>query len=152
MTETERLLAIEEIKSVKAKYLRGVDTGDSDLVRGILAEDCVLDYNGCWVDPASGHDFMPAMNVVVHGNGSWSSALSKMGIVTVHHCHNVELEFASDSSASAIWSMTDRFFMPAGSEYSRLTGFGYYHETYLKIDGAWKIKTTRVARLRCEGA
>ena len=60
MTETERLAAIEAIKQAKAKYWRGVDLGDGDLVKSVLAEDCELDYHGCCVDPQSGIDHLPA--------------------------------------------------------------------------------------------
>jgi len=58
MNDTERQRAIEDIKQAKARYFRGVDTSDSELVRGILADDCVLDYNGCCTDPATGRDFL----------------------------------------------------------------------------------------------
>ncbi len=47
MTETERLAAIEAIRQLKARYWRGVDLGDGELVRSVLAEDCELDYHGC---------------------------------------------------------------------------------------------------------
>ncbi len=47
MDNIERLLATDEITQLKARYFRGVDTCDGDLVRAILAEDCVLDYMGC---------------------------------------------------------------------------------------------------------
>jgi len=150
MNEIDRLSAIEEIKGIKADYFRGVDTGDSELVRNILAEDCILDYNGCFVDPATGEDFFPAMNVILHGHAKWSSALAESGIVSAHQGHNVKIEIISDSTASAIWSMTDRLFFPAGSPHSQITGYGYYHETYEKIDDAWKIKTIRMSRLRVE--
>ena len=43
MNEIERLTAIEQIKQVKARYFRGVDSCDGELVRSLLAEDCVLD-------------------------------------------------------------------------------------------------------------
>ncbi|HXK26045.1 MAG TPA: nuclear transport factor 2 family protein [Myxococcota bacterium] len=151
MNEIERLIAIEEIKQAKARYFRGVDTADTALVKGVLADDCVLDYNGCCVDPASGRDFLPAMNVVMRGSASWtSSALSSAGIVSVHHSHNAEVTLTGDNSADAIWSMTDRLYLPVGAPYSLMTGFGYYHETWVKTDGAWRIKTLRISRLRVE--
>jgi hypothetical protein len=68
MTDSERLSAIEDIKQVKARYFRGVDSGDPALVRAILADECVRDYNGCCTDPATGRDFLPAMNVVLRGS------------------------------------------------------------------------------------
>ena len=149
----ERLAAIEEIKQVKARYFRGIDSGDGALVRSILAEDCVLDYTGCCTDPASGRDFLPAMNVVMRGRASWASAgLRALGIVSVHHGHNCEIALTGEDAASAVWSMTDRLFMPAGGPYSVMTGYGYYHETYERAEGAWRIKTLRIERIRVEAA
>ena len=151
MNEVEQLKAIEEIKVVKARYFRGVDTNDAELVRGILADDCVLDYMGCCTDPATGKDYLPAMNVVMRGKASWSSeGLAASGIVSTHHGHNCEVTLTGDNTASAIWSMTDRLFMPAGAPMSVMTGHGYYHETYEKTDGRWKIKSLRIQRIRVE--
>jgi hypothetical protein len=153
MNDIERLTAIEEIKQAKACYFRGVDTSDGDLVRSILAEDCVLDYRGCCTDPKSGQDFLPAMNVVMRGAASWlADGLASIGIVSVHQGHNCQVTFTSDTTADVIWSMTDRLFMPPGAPFSRMTGYGYYHETYEKTDGHWKIKTLRIVRLRVEAA
>jgi hypothetical protein len=153
MNELERLSAIEEIKGVKARYFRGVDSGDAELVRGILAEDCVLDYMGCCTDPATGRDFLPAMNVVTRGSASWSSnGFAKAGIVSVHQGHHCEIEVTNPTTATGIWSMTDRLFMPPGAPFSQMTGYGHYHETYEKVGGAWKIKTLRIERIRVEGA
>ena len=81
------------IRLVKARYFRGVDCDDGDLVRSILATDCELDYRGCCTDPATGKDFMPAMNVVMKGRDSWvSGAFRKAGIVSIHQGHQGEIE------------------------------------------------------------
>jgi hypothetical protein len=153
MNDVEQLQAIEAIKQVKARYFRGVDTSDGELVRGILADDCVLDYRGCCTDPKSGRDFLPAMNVVLRDSAAWSAdGLSAVGIVSVHHGHNGDVTLISDTEASAIWAMTDRLYMPAGAPYSLMTGYGYYHETYVKVGGAWKIKTIRIKRIRVEAS
>ena len=152
MTEIERLAAIEAIRRVKATYFRGVDTEDGDLVRSILAADCALDYNGCCTDPKSGRDLMPAMNVVLKGRDNWQSgAFAKAGITSVHQGHQAEIEVTSDTTARAIWAMTDRLYMPAGAPYGVMRGFGYYHETYVKEADGWKIATLRIERLRVEG-
>lgn len=151
MNELERLVAIEEIRQVKAKYFRGVDISDGELVRSVLAEDCVLDYLGCCTDPKSGVDFLPAMNIVMRGAASWSSdGLSKAGITSVHHGHNGEVSIESETKASAIWPMMDLLYMPPGAPYALMTGYGFYHETYEKIAGAWKLKTLRIERIRVE--
>jgi hypothetical protein len=151
MEASQRLEAIEAIKRVKARYFRGVDTSTPDLVRSLLAADCVLDYRGCCTDPTTGRDFFPEMNIVVRGREAWSSqGLKAMGIVSVHQGHHCEVTLETDASASSIWSMTDRLFMPVEAAFAELTGYGHYHETYEKDSGTWMLKTLRIERIRVE--
>lgn len=151
MNDLERLSAIEEIKQAKARYFRAIDTRDIEMARNIMAEDCVLDYRGSCTDPATGRNFVPDTDSVVHGRNAWSTdALIQAGIVSVHQGHNCEITFDSDTTASVIWSMTDRLYMPAGAAFTLMTGYGHYHETYEKIGRAWKLKTLRLTRLRVE--
>jgi SnoaL-like domain len=151
MDETERLAAIEAIRDLKAKYWRGVDQSDGALVRSVLAENCVLDFRGCCTDPTSGVDFLPEMNIVMKGRDTWQAA-ALLGYVTSHQGHQAEIEVHSPDSAKAIWTFTDRFFYPPGMKYRRFTGYGYYHETYVREGGAWKLATTRITRLWVEAA
>lgn len=145
----DHLAALEAIRQVKARYFRGVDTGDAALVRSILAEDCVLDYTGCFVDPATGKDYFPALGIVMRGRKAWpDESLAAQGIISAHQGHTCEIELTGDTTAKAIWSMSDHLFMPAGSPYYRIEGQGHYHETYEQTDGAWRIKTLRMSRIR----
>ena len=151
MIESERLAAIEAIRHLKAAYWRGVDTGDDALVRSILSENCVLDYRGCCTDPVSGRDFLPVMNVVMKGRDRWvTKALA--GYVTVHQGHQAEITVTTADSATGIWAFSDRFFYPPGGPYATFTGYGHYHETYVKEPDGWKLATTRITRLRVEAA
>ena len=147
----DQCAAIEGVRTAKARYFRGVDTSDGELVRSILAEDCVLDYRGCCTDPASGIDHLPAMNLVVRGRASWSDGgLRAAGIVSQHQGFMPDISVTGDASATALWGMTDRLWMPAAAPFRCLTGFGWYHETYTLEDGAWRIKTLRLERIRVE--
>lgn len=151
MTETERLAAIEAIRTVKATYFRGVDTEDGDLVRSILAADCRLDYRDCFVDPKSGTDFMPSVNLVLEGRDSWvSGTFTKAGITSVHQGHQAEIEVTGTTTARAIWAMTDRLFMPPGTPFGLMQGFGFYHDTYVREADGWKIATLSIKRTRVE--
>jgi hypothetical protein len=151
MTEIERLAAIEAIKQIKARYWRGVDLCDGELVRSVLAEDCELDYHGCCADPQTGVDHLPAMNVTLRGRDTWvSDGMARFGIVSVHQGHQADIEITSPDIAKGIWAFTDRMFFPAGGDISRLTGYGFYYETYVRVGGAWQIKTTRITRIRVE--
>jgi hypothetical protein len=151
MTEGERLAAIEEIKQLKAKYWRGVDSSDGALVRSILAENCELDYIGCCTDPVSGQDHMPAMNVVLKGRDSWiADAFKTAGIVTVHQGYQNEITVTGPDTATGIWAFADRFFLPPGGAFTRLTGYGHYHDAYRLTTEGWKLQKTRITRLWVE--
>jgi len=151
MTELERLAAIEEIRTVKAKYWRGCDSFDDELVRSILAEDCVLDYRGAMTDPVTGIDQMPETNLVLKGREAWSMAsLGEANIVSVTQGHQHEITFSSDTSAEAIWYFTDHLFLPPGGPFTRLTGYGRYHDTYEKAAEGWKLKNLRSKRFWIE--
>lgn len=155
MNDIERLIAIEDIKRAKARYFRGIDTGNPELVRTILAEACVLDFRGCWIDPETGRDYFPTINIVMRGAASWCpEGFSGLGVVSnhrsVHQGFNCDVEFTSDTTADVVWAMHDRLFWPAGEEYSLINGYGYYYETYVRENGNWKINTLRVSRLRTE--
>lgn len=154
MDTCEKLAAIEAIKQLKARYWRGVDDGDPALVRSILADDCELDYRGCAVDPVSGIDHMPWLNMVLSGRDSWPDDTGAIGskVVTVHQGNDPDITVESASFARGIWSFTDRFFMPAGSPIVRFTGWGRYYETYENKGDGWKLKTTRITRYRVEVA
>jgi hypothetical protein len=106
---------------------------------------------GCFVDPVTGRDFFPAMSIVVRGKSGWSSrGLAALGIISAHEGHDSDIELLEDGSARAIWSMTDRLWMPAGFPFAMLTGYGHYHETYEKAGNDWKLKTLRLTRIRVE--
>jgi hypothetical protein len=152
MTDAERMAAIEAIKQVKARYFRGADTGDVALMRDCFTEDCVLDYTDCFVDPASGRDFLDTYSSVIRGKAQWPAlSLKDVGIVSVHQGHQAEVEITSDTTADAIFAMTDRLYLPPGAPVTEITGYGMYHESYVKDAGGWKIRTLRLERQRVEG-
>jgi hypothetical protein len=68
-------------------------------------------------------------------------------VITVHHAHMPEIELTSATTARGIWAMEDMLRWSDGQE---LHGYGHYHETYEKADGAWRIKTLTLTRLRTD--
>jgi hypothetical protein len=154
MTKISDVSEIEAIRQAKARYIRGVDEGDAALVRAILHPDCELDYRGCFVDPATGRDWFPAMGIVLKGRDQFGSALVDLGIVSVHQVYNPEIELTGSAAARAVFPMTDRLWFPSSGDWpcTVLTCYGHYRETWEKVGGEWLLRTTRVTRLRVEGA
>lgn len=127
---------VEAIKQLKARYFRTMDTKDWDGMRRVLADDVTVDTT------ASGGG-------IVEGADTFMTFLRETigDVVTVHHGHMPEIELTSSRTAVGIWAMEDRLRWPNGAE---MQGFGHYHETYEKTDGAWRIRTSTLTRLRVD--
>jgi SnoaL-like domain len=143
MTESQQLLAIEEIKQLKARYFRCMDTKDWAGFEAVFALDATVDYSP---PGANSTEWSAAgrANIVAFVRKTVELA------ITVHHGHMAEVEVTSPTTARAIFAMEDLIWWPEGSRRRTLHGWGHYHETYARIDGKWMIKTLRLTRLRVE--
>ena len=142
MDEVERLIAIEEIKQLKARYFRCMDTKDWDGLAGVFAPDAVMDMSG----ETGGDDGVVRgrAEIVEFVRGAIES------VETVHHGHTPEIEITSPSTARGIWAMEDRLRWRDGGPLRTMHGAGHYHETYERIEGEWFIRTTTLTRLRVD--
>ena len=128
---------IEAVKQLKARYFRTMDTKDWAGMREVFAPDVHIDVSadgaGVFDDADS---FMAMLEDVLRD------------VVTVHHGHMPEIELTSPTTATGLWAMEDRLRFPEGGPISELHGYGHYHETYVKLDDAWRIQSMRLDRLR----
>jgi uncharacterized protein (TIGR02246 family) len=135
-SDLERLVAIEAIKQLKARYFRTIDTKDWDALRHVFTDDVVMDTR-----ESGGNVMTGAMQCVAF----LQEAIGD--VVTVHHGHTPEIEVTSPTAATGIWAVEDMLRWPDGRE---LHGYGHYHETYENADGTWRIKTLVLSRLRMD--
>ena len=140
MENVERLVAIEEIKQLKARYFRCMDTKDWDGLADVFSADAVLDHTAAEVD----HTVHGAREIA----GFIRDAISE--VVTVHHGHMPEIQVDSPTTARGTWAMEDMLWWPDGDTARSMHGYGHYHEDYVKVDGEWKIQVNRLTRLRVE--
>ncbi len=146
MTDLDRLVAIEEIRQLKARYFRSMDTKDWAGLESVFAPDAELDMQGEAADKSKA-----AEGLVVGGaNVAAFIRNAVIDLLTVHHGHMPEIEITSPTTAKGIWAMEDLLRWPEGASVKTLHGFGHYHETYRKVDGAWRIQTSRLSRLRLD--
>ncbi len=127
---------IEDIKRLKARYFRCLDTKDWPGLRTVFTDDVVADST-------------EAGGQVVTGAEAFIAFLQEVlaGATTVHQGHMPEIEFTSPTTATGIWALHDIVIWPTGL---RLDGHGHYHETYAKIDAGWRIATSRLTRLHAD--
>jgi SnoaL-like domain len=142
MSDSAALLAIEEIKTVKARYFRFIDTKNWNGLRQLFAEDAVLDVS----------DDLPGC--VITGAEQFVDTVSNLlaDAVSVHHGHCPEIELTSAVAARGIWPMEDSVWWPQSSlsPMKAFHGYGHYYETYQHSRAHWVIKTMQLRRLRVE--
>ena len=127
---------VEAIRGLKARYFRTIDTKDWEAFRQVLADDVEIDTTDSGGDLQKGADDFVTFLIEAIGPA-----------VTVHHGYTPEIELTSDTTATGIWAMDDLLQWPDGTT---LHGYGHYHEAYEKTDGQWRIKTTKLTRLRMD--
>ena len=127
---------IEAICRLKARYFRTMDTKDWTGMRQVFADDVVMDTS-------------EAGGGIVEGADEFMAFLqgTLAGTVTVHQGHMPEIDVTSPTSATGIWALNDIVIWPTGM---RLDGYGHYYETYEKIAGQWRIKTSKLTRLHAD--
>jgi len=149
MNDIERLLAIESIKQLKARYFRLLDTKAWADLTALFTDDAVMDMRESTNVRDESNLFIGGPAFVRNLRGFIEP------LVTVHHGHTPEIEVTSDHTASAVWAMEDTLWVPdsvaSPLPFKVLNGHGHYHETYERnADGRWLIKSSRLTRLRVD--
>jgi len=130
------LLNLEELRALKARYCRYVDTKQWDAWRGIFTEDVV--FAGLSAPFATLDEFIETQRC-------------RLGdAVSVHHCHTPELELTGPQTAKGLWAMCDYVEYPWQAERRGFVGYGFYDEEYRLEEGEWKISRLRMERLRID--
>ena len=137
MSDVERLIALEEIRMLKARRIRALDTQDWETYEALHAPDHVSHNEGEqeWVGAKANTERVARMN-------------REMGIVSVHHAHTPEIKLLSPTEATGVWAMEDNLYWKQGEEEHWLRGFGFYHESYEKRDGRWVFTRRNLRRIK----
>ncbi|SCW53409.1 SnoaL-like domain-containing protein [Sphingobium faniae] len=152
MKTLEDLIAIEQIRLVKARYLRAIDLKDMDLLRSVVADDVEVDGRGATTDPRTGMNLTPGVTGEVICGADKLIAAVGAGLphmTTIHHVTSGEITVDDEDHASGIWPMFDRLIFSQGPV-SVMSGYGHYFETYERINGVWKIKSLKLTRISVE--
>lgn len=126
---------VEEIKKLKARYFRALDSKDWELYASVFAEDAVVDLRN-------------AGGALYQGSEEFVAYARALTIVqSVHQGHMPEIELTGPNAASGVWALEDYNIWEDGSQNH---GWGHYLETYEKTGGRWRIKTMRLSYLWVE--
>jgi SnoaL-like domain len=130
MSELEWLVALEEIRLLKARRDRYADAHDWAAYEALHAPDHISHHVG--QEPWRSSKEM-IENV--------SRLMNEM--ITVHHSYDPEIIFDSPTKARGIWAMTAGVVAKDGEKETWTHNYGYYYETYEKRDSRWVFTTRR---------
>ncbi|NNL84130.1 MAG: nuclear transport factor 2 family protein [Myxococcales bacterium] len=136
---------LEEIRQLKARYFRLMDTKQWAEWQHCFTDDIKATYDG---PPRLSKDQDPnqfsfdGKKALLEG----VAGLLDESVLSIHQGFMPELELTSDTTAKGIWAMHDYLRLPKCSFH----GYGHYHEEYAKEDGSWKIRRIHLTRLHVE--
>ena len=110
-----RLSALEEIKALRVRFCAAADARDWPALESIFSRDALPERRG------------------------------GMERKTVHHLHNFQAEFLSDTKARGRWEVV-KFDWREGagnSPYIRRIEWGCYRDVYERSAGGWRIASFR---------
>jgi len=94
----QQLSGLEEIRTLKHRYFRSIDTADMDLLSGLFTEDVAVDYRG------------GTYRVMLDGRANMIEFLANSfhsGAVAMHHGHMPEITLIGADMAEGIWYLED---------------------------------------------
>lgn len=131
------LVALEEIKRLKYRYLRCVDTKDWDGLADTFTVDATADYG----TPVYGEPLRFDGRAAIVGFMS-----DKLGpdMITAHFAGQPEIDVDGDE-ATGVWNFEDRVI--ATRYQVVITGVAFYEDRYVREgDGRWRIRHTGYRR------
>lgn len=130
------LIAIEEIKQLKARYMRSIDTADNAELAKLFTDDVTAHYVG------GSYDIKfegKATMLEFQANGFHSQ------VGAVHNVHHPEITITGPTTADGIWYLTDWFHNIRDKQTT--WGTALYRDKYRKENGVWKICHTGYHRV-----
>jgi len=134
MPDHHSLADREALKQLKARYCRLLDMKQWTAWRELFTDNFISDTSEAGGRRIEGADEFVAFVKKMLGTRT-----------TVHQIHAPEIELTSDATAHGIWALEDFIRFAPGLN---MRGYGHYHEHYEKLDGQWRIQSSKLTRLR----
>jgi len=132
----QQLSDIEEIKILKHRYFRGIDTADMALLAEVFTEEVACTYNG------------GTYKVSLNGRAAMIEFLANSfhsGAAAMHIGIMPEIAITGDNTATGIWYLQDVFINTEKDAHT--FGTAIYTDTYRREGGMWRIESTYYDRV-----
>ncbi len=141
--DMQTLQDLEDIRQLKARYFRLMDTQRWDEWSTCFSEDISAFYEGV---PRRRRDLPTAIRC--EGRAALVAGIEALmtGATSMHQGFMPEIAVTGPTTARAIWAMFDYVRLPTCA----FKGWGHYHEEYVKETDGWKIRKIHLTRLHTE--
>jgi len=132
----QQLSDMEDIRTLKHRYFRGIDTADMALLSCLFTEDVTVEYRG------------GTYRVKLAGREAMIEFLANSfhsGAVAMHHGHMPEITLTGEDEAEGTWYLEDIFINLEDKLHT--IGSAFYRDRYRRENGAWRIAHTEYDRV-----
>src|SRR3954467_4158295 len=150
LSDVEKLVAINEIREVMARYARHADHKEFEALAGLFTPDGTF----------TPHKVDGSVWMHMEGRDGIATTISESvgNAQVLHQLFSFETEMHSPTSATSVVSMADMLIRPDGdpvashenTDFKTMHGYGHYHGAFVKVDGRWYIKTLVQTRLKMD--
>ena len=134
-----RLVAAEQIKVMKARFLRAVDGHEWQTVASLLVDDCVMDFGSADGKKGSGSIMTSRDEYLTFVSGRLE------GWVTSHVASMPDITFEDDDHAVGLWTLFDYVSNPESGQ--RPLGLLRHRDEYRRENGQWLLARCRLERI-----
>ena len=129
-------LEVEEIKTLKYRYMRFMMLGEVEAMRELLTPDVKAEYS----DGKYSYDGVESVLEFLRGTHAEGS-----GLRSIWQLGHPEIEIHADGRATGVWFFTHKtIHKPSGTNIEMAS---FYRDEYVKQDGRWRIRYTDYRRV-----
>ena len=143
----EEMIEIEQIRQLKYRYIRGIDTHDFDLLESCFTEDATVWYS-------SGTFKHEGRATII----AFMKNLLVPSFISSHTVTQPEITLTGPVTAKGIWRLEDVVYVTKHQELLVQSGFplqgggkidsaAYYYDEYRKVGDEWKISRSGYIRI-----
>lgn len=132
----QQLSDLEDIRTLKHRYFRGIDTADRVLLANLFTENIAVDYRG------------GSYRVTFSGRAQMLEFLANSfhsGALAMHQGHGPEITLTGQDKAEGVWYLEDIFINTETRTHTY--GSAIYRDAYVREDDGWKIARTEYDRI-----
>jgi hypothetical protein len=132
----QQLSDLEDIRTLKHRYFRCIDTANLAELDGLFTDDVRVDYRG------------GGYRVQLQGRTEFIEFLANSfnaEVLARHHGHMPEILLVGEHRAEGTWYLEDLFISLPRRDCTM--GTALYRDHYQRVDGRWKIAQTEYDRV-----